>query len=293
MNLIKLALKEDTPKGDITTNLFIPKDKIISAEIMVKENGIICGLDMAKMVFQQLDKKIIFKKNVKEGQRVKNRQVVAELKGKARAILTGERTALNFMQHLSGIATLTRKYVEIVRGPMSLPRQCLVAGDVQCPKIYDTRKTTPLLRELEKYAVRCGGGYNHRLNLSDMVLIKDNHLEMAEDLPAGKAGLEFKVKKLKKENPKIKIEIEAQNIRQVEIFVKLKPDIIMLDNMNYREMKKAIKYIHENSNSEIEISGNVSIKTIKKIVSLKPDRISIGKITHSAPSLDICLEIAK
>ncbi len=224
----------------------------------------ICGLDIAKAVFRQLDNKIEFAKKTKDGQFVKNGRVIAEVKGKARALLTAERTALNFLQHLSGIATFTKKFVDAVD---------------KNSKIYDTRKTTPLLRELEKYAVRCGGGYNHRLNLSDMVLIKDNHLKITEFLDAEK------IRKTGK-----KIEVETANFKQVKEFLKLKLDIIMLDNMDFELMKKCIQYIHGHSKCEIEVSGNVNLKTVKKIASLKPDRISVGKITHSAPALDISLK---
>ncbi|PKM92538.1 MAG: nicotinate-nucleotide diphosphorylase (carboxylating) [Elusimicrobia bacterium HGW-Elusimicrobia-4] len=263
--IIKLALKEDAPKGDITTNALIPKNKIILARFVAKAPGIICGLDVAKAVFQQLDKKIIFTKFNKDGQKVKSGQVIAKVTGKARAILTGERTALNFLQHLSGIATTTKMFV--------------VQADNNS-KIYDTRKTTPLLRDLEKYAVRCGGGYNHRLNLSDMVLIKDNHLKAIKNV-------KLKIKNLLKNKM---IEIEAASFTQVKEFLKLNSDIIMLDNMDFELMKKCIKYIRKHSKCEIEVSGNVNLMTVKKIASLKPDRISVGKITHSAPALDISLE---
>jgi len=174
------------------------------------------------------------------------------------------------MQHLSGIATLTNQYVTAANGRT---------------KILDTRKTTPLLRELEKYAVRCGGGYNHRFSLSDMALIKDNHLITA-DLR------NFTAVSLKEKFKKIPVEIEAQNFEQVEMLVKLSPDIIMLDNMDFNLMRRAIKYIRKNSRCEIELSGNVNLKTIGKYASLLPDRISVGKITHSAPNLDISLEFS-
>jgi len=263
--IIKLALKEDTPKGDITTNALIPKNKIISARFVAKAPGVVCGLDIIGMVFRQLDKKIMFKKLAKDGQKVKNGRIIAKVTGRARAILTGERTALNFLQHLSGVATVTRMFVDKAGGNA---------------KIYDTRKTTHLLRNLEKYAVRAGGGYNHRLNLSDMVLIKDNHLKIIKNS-------KLKIKNLFGNK---KVEIECQNFEQVKKFLKLKPDIIMLDNMDTAKMKKCIKYIRERSKCEIEISGNVNLKTVKKIAFLKPDRISVGKITHSAHVLDISLE---
>jgi len=266
--LIKLALKEDMPHCDVTTEALVPAGKIISAVFLAKEDGIVCGLDAAKEVFKSLDKKIVFKPFIKDGKKVKKYHKIALVNGRARAILSGERTALNILQHLSGIATLTNKYVNLAVGKT---------------KIYDTRKTTPLLRELEKYAVRCGGGFNHRLNLSDMALIKDNHLKAV-------GSWQLAVDKLRQRHKKIIIEIEAQNMGQVKQLLELKPDIIMLDNMSFAEMRRAIKYIREHSKCEIEISGNVDLKTIAKYAELRPDRISVGKITHSAPNLDISLE---
>ncbi|MBN1384636.1 MAG: carboxylating nicotinate-nucleotide diphosphorylase [Elusimicrobia bacterium] len=270
--IVKLALKEDIAKGDITTNTFIPKSIRRTARFVAKESGIICGLDIAKIAFKQLDKNIIYIKKTGDSQWVKKGQVLAVIKGNARAILTAERTALNFLQHLSGIATLTGKYVKEVKSERSKVRIC------------DTRKTTPLLRNPEKYAVRCGGGCNHRLNLSDMVMIKDNHIKSVKNL-------KLQVTSLKKHKPKIKIEIEARSFSQVKKFVVLKPDIIMLDNMELKEMLNSIKYIRKNSNCKIEISGNVSLNNLRKLVNIKPDIISIGKITHSAPALDISLEL--
>jgi nicotinate-nucleotide pyrophosphorylase (carboxylating) len=269
--LVKLALEEDAARNDVTTNALVPRDARASAVFVVKEDGIICGIDAAKEVFKSLDKKIVFKPFVKDGKKLKKYQKIASVAGSARALLSGERTALNILQHLSGIATLTGLYVRAVRGRT---------------KIFDTRKTTPLSRELEKYAVKCGGGYNHRLNLSDMALIKDNHL-IAADLR------NFTSASLREKFGDLPVEIEAQNFRQVALLVKLSPDIIMLDNMDYGRMKRAIKYIRENSECEIEISGNVDLKTAARYASLRPDRISVGKITHSAPNLDISLEFRK
>jgi len=266
--LIKLALEEDISTGDVTTGALIPSSAVISAVFMAKEDGVICGLEAVKEVFKSLDKKIVFKPFVKDGGKIKKYQKIAAVKGRARAILSGERTALNILQHLSGVATLTGKFVKAARGKT---------------KIFDTRKTTPLLRELEKYAVRCGGGSNHRLNLADMVLIKDNHLRTVD-------SLELAVERIRREHKKIKIEIEAQNFQQVKQILKVNPDIIMLDNMSFKAMRRAIKYIRGNSGCEIEISGNVNLKTAGRYASLRPDRISVGKITHSAPNLDISLE---
>lgn len=273
--VIKLALEEDIPRSDITTTLFIPKNKVVSASIIAKESGVVCGLDVAREVFRQLDRKIVFKKVVHDGQKITKGQILAKIRGNAQAILSAERTALNFLQRLSGIATLARKYVEAVR--FAVPDSNI--------KIYDTRKTTPLLRKLEKYAVRCGGGYNHRMNLSEMILLKDNHLKIISKLP----NLEI----WKFRNKKTLIEVEVQSFNQLKKVLVLNPDIIMLDNMSFKLLKKCIKYIRKHSRCEIEVSGNVNLKTIKKLASCKPDRISVGSITHSACALDVSLEITR
>ncbi len=266
--LIKLALKEDKAQHDITTLVFVPRSRRISGDFIAKESGIVCGLDIAAEAFKALDKKITFKKFVKDGIQIKKFQKLASISGNARAILSGERTALNILQRMSGIATLTHKYVVAACGKT---------------RIYDTRKTTPLLREFEKYAVRCGGGFNHRFDLAEMALVKDNHLAAVEDWGSA-------VKQLRVKYPRRHLEIEAQSLKQVSEIVKLKPDIIMLDNMNLADMKKAITYIRKNSVCEIEISGGMNIDSVKKYATLRPDRISVGKITHSAPSIDISLE---
>jgi nicotinate-nucleotide pyrophosphorylase (carboxylating) len=266
--IIKNALKEDIASGDVTSGVFIPAVATTKAVFVAKDDGVICGLAVAEKVFKTLDKNVIFKPLVKDGKKVKKFTKIAVVEGKTRVILTGERTALNFLQHLSGIATLTRRYVDAARG---------------MTKIYDTRKTTPLLRELEKYAVRCGGGTNHRMNLSDMALIKDNHLRAVNDW-------ESVVKNMRLKNPGLEIEIEAQDMAQVKRITAIKPDVLMLDNMDVASMRKAIKYIRANSDCEIEISGNVNLDTVEKFARLRADRISVGKITHSAPAFDISLE---
>jgi len=293
-SLIKLALKEDIGKKDLTTEFLIPRDKKVKANIIAKENGVIAGLKVAEKVFKICNMQygiwntgngIKFRRKIKDGEKVKKGLVVAEISGPARTILTAERVALNFLQHLSGIATLTRKYVDAL-----VPRP---SSHFPLPKIYDTRKTTPLWRELEKYAVRCGGGYNHRMNLGEMVLIKDNHLRIIKNS-------KFKIKNLRKELPRnIKIEMEAQNLEQVRQALNAGVDIIMLDNMLFPEIKKAIKMIRKTQNAKrktkpgIEISGGVNLKNIKKIAQLGVERISVGEITHSAPALDISLEIRR
>ncbi|HCJ66697.1 MAG TPA: carboxylating nicotinate-nucleotide diphosphorylase [Elusimicrobia bacterium] len=291
-SLIKQALKEDIGKRDLTTELLVPKDSLVKARIIAQEDGVIAGLKVAEKVFRiqnigcgkwEVGDGIKFWAKVKDGDKVRKGEVVAEIYGPARTILTAERVALNFLGHLSGIATLTAKYVNAVH-PLTTKHYPLT-------RIYDTRKTTPLWRELEKYAVRCGGGYNHRLNLSEQVLIKDNHLRVS------KLGGE-QVRKLRKKIPKkIKIEMETENLNQVKEALTAGVDIIMLDNMSLTQMKKAVELVQrsmfnvQRKKPEIEVSGGVNLKNIRKIAQLGVERISIGEITHSAPALDINLEV--
>lgn len=262
--IINEALKEDISKGDITSNAVIPKSTAVKAEIIAKQKGIIAGLDVAKTVFREVDNKIVFIKKVNDGEFVKKGKIIAELRGNTRAILSSERVALNFLQRLSGIATLTYEFVKL-------------AGNV---KILDTRKTTPLLRELEKYAVRVGGGYNHRFNLNDAVLIKDNHIAIA--------GSVSKVVMLARKTGK-KIEVEAKNIKEVKEALDAHADTLLLDNMNLREIKKAVELAR--GKAKIEVSGGVNLKNIRKIANVNVDFISIGALTHSPKAMDISLEV--
>jgi len=270
--IIRHALVEDIGKGDITTQLTIPKDKKIDAEVMVKNDCIVCGLKVAERVFNISDKSIDFKLLVKEGQAVKKGKAVARLSGLAGSILTAERVALNLMSMLSGIATKTREYVKEIE-PYKV-------------KITDTRKTIPGLRELQKYAVRIGGGHNHRMGLDEMVLIKDNHIKVTEGytkLPSVPKGF--------------KIEIETQDIEEFKHALKFKPDVIMLDNMDLKQIKQAVE-IRNNTEftshhlpTKLEASGGIDITNVKKIAAAGVDMISIGELTHSFASTDICLEI--
>ncbi|MBA7642135.1 putative nicotinate-nucleotide pyrophosphorylase [carboxylating] [subsurface metagenome] len=274
--IVRMALEEDVGKGDITTNLIIPKGRKARGAIWVKEKGIIAGLPVMGLTLKTVNKKVEFKAKVKEGERVKKGQAIAEVIGNARSILTAERTALNFLQKLSGIATLTNQFVERVK-------PCKV-------KIFDTRKTTPGLRYLEKYAVRCGGGCNHRMGLYDQVLIKDNHLRVT--------GYGLRVTDLREKIPKgMKIEVEAKNLREVREALKARVDIIMLDNMSIERMKKAIELCRLSSvvrrpSLVIEASGGITLENVRKIAKTGVDRISIGALTHSAKALDISLDIA-
>ena len=287
--LIKTALREDIGRGDITTRLLIANDLSSSAKFIAKEDGVVCGLEIAGRVFKALDKNIKFSPRVKDGRYVRKGKVLAVVSGKARSILTAERTALNFLSHLSGVATQTRKFVERVK-PYNV-------------KIMDTRKTLPGLRQFQKYAVRCGGGYNHRMDLSKQILIKDNHIKCISAGVYKCISLKKLIEIAKKRKPKgVKIEIEVNNLRQFEDALKAKPDIIMLDNMGIKEIRTAVKLLRNSPyaclagrqairNTLLEVSGNVTLNNVRKIARAGINIISIGSITHSAPSLDIALEV--
>ncbi len=269
---IRLAIKEDIGNRDVTTVSFIPKDKIVEAIIVAKEGGVICGQDVAKEVFNQINemyrykKKLVYKTVKKDGQFVKSNDVIARLKGYARTILSGERVALNFLQHLSGISTETNRFVKIAK-PYGI-------------KVFDTRKTTPNLRYLEKYAVRCGGGYNHRFGLYDMVLIKDNHLKIIKELP---------LKTLKELRKKYKVQLEVDKIDQLTAPKLVNVDYILLDNFSLNSLEKVLKGFRDLN--RVEVSGRVTLKTFKKLAILGVKRVSIGRITHSVKALDISLDI--
>ena len=269
LDAIILALREDIGSGDITTDAIVPADMKISANIMAKESGIICGLLIAKLVFLSVDKTIEFTDKAKDGKSVKKGNVVAVVKGPARGILTAERTALNFLQRLSGIATLTNKFVK-------------AAGNKV--KILDTRKTTPGLRVLEKYAVKAGGGSNHRLGLFDAILIKDNHISVT-------GGLRKAVDLAKKKYPKV--EVEAKTIGQVREAIDSGAARIMLDNMSITDIRRSVNLIRSSKRKiEIEVSGGITLKNIREIAGTSVDYVSIGALTHSAPALDISLKVA-
>jgi nicotinate-nucleotide pyrophosphorylase (carboxylating) len=267
---IKEALAEDIGKQDITTDTLIPLQRRCLAKVIVKEPAIICGLPILKWVYQTLNKRCRIRFLAKEGQKVKKGQTVAQITGPARDILSGERVALNFLQKLSGIATTTHLFVKSVKNSKV--------------KILDTRKTTPGLRALEKYAVKLGGGQNHRMGLYDAAIIKDNHLQLVR-LPQ----LFEKVKKLKKRGF---VEIEAKNLSQVKKFTKLDVDAIMLDNFRLKDIKKAVKIVKKNAPQKIvEVSGGVSLKNVRKISGCGVDWISVGALTHSSKAIDISIEI--
>ena len=262
-SLVKKALNEDLkPKGDITTNLVKFNNKKTKAQIIAKQNGVIAGLEFCKIAFKLVDKEAIFVKKVSDGTKVKKNKVIAEIKAKIKTILIAERTALNFLNHASGIATLTNEFVK-------------KAGKT---KICCTRKTTPNLRTLEKYSVKKGGGHNHRYNLSDEILIKENHISASNNLRE-------LVKKAIKTNKVVTVEIE--NIKQLNSIIDLKFKRVLFDNMSIQQLKKCLNLCK--NKFQTEYSGNATLKNIKKISKTGIDRISVGAITHSSTSFDSSL----
>ena len=266
INTVKLALNEDLyPNGDITSNL-INNNRVIKAKIISNENALVAGIQFAKQTFLLIDKKIKFKILKKDGSIVKKHNVIAIIEGKAKNILLAERVALNFLSHLSGIATKTNHFVKIVKGKS---------------KICCTRKTIPNMRVIQKYAVKVGGGTNHRFNLSDEYLIKDNHI--------ASSNIKEVVSKAIQNKKGRKITVEVDNINQLKKIIGLKFDTVLLDNMSIQNLKKSMKII--NNKYETEASGNVNSKNIKKIASTRVNRISIGSLTHSVRAIDYKLEI--
>jgi nicotinate-nucleotide pyrophosphorylase (carboxylating) len=269
IELINRALDEDVNSGDLTTNLLIPASKRTTAVMIAKADGIIAGLEIAEMVFKKLDPQIQFKAEISDGDHVKKGDLICTIEGSYRALLTGERLALNLLQRLSGIATETGKYVEAVKDSKT--------------KILDTRKTVPGLRLLDKYAVKAGGGTNHRIGLFDMILIKDNHISVA-------GGITNAVNAIRPNIPEgMKIEVETSNLDEVKEAIANNVDIIMLDNMDNTTMKAAVKLI--NGKAKIEASGNMNLDRVKEVAATGVDFISIGALTHSVVALDISQKI--
>ena len=270
--LISSALEEDIKNGDITTRATISKSKKAVGKFLVKADGIIAGLEIAKAVFKIVDPKIKFDIKIKDGSKVKYGDVAAVVSGQAQSLLTAERTALNFLQRMSGIASSANNYSELVKHTKA--------------KVIDTRKTVPGLRTLDKLAVKLGGCTNHRIGLYDMFLIKDNHIEVSGSISK---AVEACVKYNKKHHTKFKIEVETKNLKEVEEAIKTKADIIMLDNFEIDEMKIAVKLI--DGKFKVEASGGVNLDTVKAIAETGVDYISVGALTHSVKALDISLEI--
>lgn len=269
--LIQSALKEDIGSGDITTSAVLSGREVGNALVVAKEDMVVAGIGVFKEAFLFSEEKVDFIDSVKDGDNVKGGDLLTQMSGNLGNILTAERVALNFLQRMCGIATLTRRYVDEIRGTGA--------------KILDTRKTTPGLRVLEKYAVMIGGGFNHRFGLYDGILIKDNHIYAA-------GGIIAAIEMVNKAVPHtLKIEIEVKNLGEVEEALSAGVDVIMLDNMEVGEMKKAVSLIK--GRALVEASGNVSLKNVKKIAETGVDFISVGALTHSAPSSDISLKLTQ
>lgn len=265
--IIWRALKEDMPMGDLTTDSTVPADEVCSANLIAKEAGVIAGLDVFERVFKLLDSSIYIERYINEGDRVEAGTRIMHISGNARAMLKAERTSLNLLQRMSGIASATRRFVDILEGTKS--------------KIVDTRKTVPGLRYLDKYAVRAGGGTNHRFCLSDGILIKDNHIKAA-------GGITEAVKRARAYAPHtIRVEVEVENMDMVREALEAGADIIMLDNMTIDAMKEAVDYV--NGRALTEASGNITAERAEAIAKTGVDLISSGSLTHSVKAMDISL----
>lgn len=266
--LILMALREDISSEDITTNSVMREKKNGRVQLICKQDGIVAGLHIFKRTFELLDENISVKMYFKDGDSVKNKDIIAEIEGDVRVLLSGERTALNFLQRMSGIATYTNNVVKLLEG--------------SSVKLLDTRKTTPNMRIFEKYAVKMGGGYNHRYNLSDGILLKDNHINAA-------GGVAEAIKMAKEYTSFVrKIEVEVENLEMMKEALDAGADIIMLDNMTPEMMKKAVTMAA--GKAETECSGNITKENIKTVIETGVDYISSGALTHSAPILDVSLK---
>jgi nicotinate-nucleotide pyrophosphorylase (carboxylating) len=269
---ITIALREDLGEGDTTTRFFVPEHLQALGKIIARERGVVAGTETAAEVFRRIDSKLSVEILQPDGTALTGGETILEVRGAAASILTAERVALNFLQRLSGIATLTRQFVE-------------ATGKTRA-KILDTRKTTPGLRALEKAAVVAGGGSNHRSTLSDMVLVKDNHLNASP----GISGLVAAIGRLRKEHPGIRIEVEAERLEQVRSFLEVDGiDVILLDNMEPTEMREAVAT--GKGKVKFEASGGINLKTVRRIAASGVDYISVGALTHSARAIDLSLEL--
>ena len=266
--LILSALREDITSEDITTNSVMREYQLGEVELICKQDGVIAGLDVFKRTFELLDSKTRVTFTKKDGDTVKNGDKIGVVRGDIRVLLSGERTALNYLQRMSGIATYTRSIADLLKGSKT--------------KLLDTRKTTPNMRVFEKYAVKVGGGYNHRYNLSDGILLKDNHIGAA-------GGVKEAVQMAKEYAPFVrKIEIEVENLDMLKEALDAGADIIMLDNMSVEDMKEAVKLV--SGKAETECSGNVTKENVERLVDIGVDYISSGALTHSSPILDLSLK---
>lgn len=280
--LVQWALREDLePSGDLTSQATIPADLWGEAVFSARSPGVLAGLPAVDLVLAAVEVRLQLQPDRADGSPLRRSDPIARLSGPMRAILAAERTALNFLQRLSGVATLTRQYVDAVAG---LP----------C-RILDTRKTTPGWRLLEKYAVRCGGGHNHRIGLHDGILIKDNHLAALRNPQAGaRDEIEEAIRRCRQLHPTVPVEIEVDSLEQLERALACQPDMVLLDNMPLDELRQAVVLRHEKAATvRLEASGGVNLTTVRAIAETGVDRISVGALTHSAPALDIGLDYSE
>jgi nicotinate-nucleotide pyrophosphorylase (carboxylating) len=270
LNSIRRAITEDIGAGDATTNSIVPADATMRGQIIAKQDGIIAGLDVAQAAYQLLDSDVDFAAQVEDGSRVTSGLVLALVSGRTRCLLTAERTALNFLGRMSGIATLTRQFVDAVAGTRAV--------------ILDTRKTAPGLRAVDKLAVKLGGGGNHRIGLYDMILIKDNHIDYA-------GGIEEAVSRARASHSGLQIEVETRTLEDVRVALGLGVERILLDNMSVEMMVEAVRLA--NGRAKLEASGNVTLETVRRIAATGVDFISVGALTHSAKVFDVSFDYLK
>jgi nicotinate-nucleotide pyrophosphorylase (carboxylating) len=272
LEIIRRALSEDVGAGDVTTLATVPADAMAGALMVAREPLVVCGLPLAEAVFKEVSAKVEIERQGEDGLHAHRGQTLLRLRGPAGAMLTAERVALNFVQRLSGIATMTARFVEAVAGTRA--------------RILDTRKTSPGLRQLEKYAVSCGGGTNHRAGLFDRVLIKDNHLAALRLEPPN--AIEAAVRRARDKYPKLEVEVEADTLEQVEQALLARADVILLDNMSNEDLRAAVWLV--NGRARTEASGGVSLAAVRAIAETGVDFISVGALTHSARAMDIALD---
>jgi nicotinate-nucleotide pyrophosphorylase (carboxylating) len=264
---IQRALEEDIGTGDVTTNSIVPSDALLRGHIVAKQPGVIAGLSVARAVLNQIDSAVVFSTDIAEGSKVAKGTIVVQLHGNGRALLTGERTALNFLGRMSGVATLTRQFVDAVAGTNAI--------------ILDTRKTVPGLRSLDKLAVRLGGGENHRIGLFDMILIKDNHIDFAGSITAA-------VQRARAANSNLEIEVETRTLNHVREAIELDVNRILLDNMSTDMMREAVEFVA--GRARLEASGNITLETVGDVARTGVNYISVGALTHSPKVFDVSLE---
>jgi nicotinate-nucleotide pyrophosphorylase (carboxylating) len=270
-DLVRQAVREDVGSGDVTTILAVPDSMTGKAQIVCNETGILAGINVAKTVFFDVDRELRFIGFFKDGKRFEKGSVIAEVAGKVRSILTAERTALNFLQRMTGIATLTRQFVDVIKGTKA--------------KILDTRKTTPGLRELEKYAVRMGGGYNHRFGLHDMILIKDNHIRAA-------GSIRNAVSLVRAGNTRgLLVEVECKTVSEAKQALELGVPRVLLDNMSVPQINSVVKMTR--GHTKLEVSGGISLRNVRAVAKTGVNYISVGALTHSAPAVDVSLDLER